>query len=340
MSNPEHSKDGTSDEIDLSQFFRLIGAGFRKAFSCLLTVFLYLKRNIWWFAGLILAGGLAGYLMDQNGEERQQIEVVVTPNLDENDYLFSTRTYLYDVVEEIQSEISARDTAFFKELGMDIDRMTGFEIGISPIIPLSKEVLEGDQQILEVLQELGDSDAISEMAASALKSQVIRDHRLIFAFSDLEIGEDYARKLLEYINSNTYYSRIVGIQKGNALERIESNDSLIKQIDVLVETYTSKIGRDRQGTTGQLVVDNQEILDIPALLRLKNNLQSETEMKRLEFEMKQGPVTVVNFGEPHKLVQPLFKRNLVQFPLIFISAFLLVSLIGYLNRKAKDLHMQ
>ena len=78
---------------------------------------------------------------------------------------------------------------------------------------------------------------------------------------------------------------------------------------------------------------------MPALLNLKNDLIVESETKRLVNEMKQDPVTIVSVGEPHKLVKPLFQNNLVFFPLLFVGAFLLFSIIRYLNGKAEELDL-
>jgi hypothetical protein len=339
MTNPAPSTPEPSDEIDLGQLFRLIGNGFRNLFRWFLSVYLYFKRHFYWFAGLVLLGGLTGYLAGQFLDDKQQIEVIVTPNQDEANYLFNTRTYLYDVVEEVQAKIKGKDSAFFESLGMDFEKMKGFEIEVTPLISQNTQIRESEERILEALQEFGNSEALSEIAVAEFRNQSIRDHRLFFYYKDPTPGKEYVGKMLEYLNSNAYYTRLVQIQKENAQRRIEQNDSLIAQIDKLVEVYTGKINRDRSSSEGQLFLENREVVNVPALLTLKNELIVESETKRLENEMKQDPVTIVSVGEPHKIVKPLFQKNLVFFPLLFVGAFLLFSLIRYLNGKAEELDL-
>ena len=125
MAQPESTRPDPSDEIDLGQLFNLIGKGFQKVFRAFLRVYLYFKRNIFWFAGLGILGVLIGYLTNQFVEDKQKLEVIVSPTTDDTNYLFDTRAYLYDIVGEIQSEIKAKDTAFFRSLGLDADRNEG-----------------------------------------------------------------------------------------------------------------------------------------------------------------------------------------------------------------------
>lgn len=337
MSKPASTNPESSDEIDLGHLFKLIGDGFRSLFRRLLSVYLYFKRNFYWLAGLILLGGLTGYLVGQLVDEKQQLEVIVSPNQDEANYMFNTRTYLYDVVDEVQLKIKAKDTTFFRELDMDFGKMKGFEIEIAPLTPQNEEILENGERILTALQEFERSEALSDILVSEFNNQTIRDHRVMFFFKDETIGEDYAGKILEYINSNAFYARLVQIQKDNAKERIERNDSLIAQIDRLIDVYTDRMGREKTASQSSLVLDNTELLDVPSLFMLKNELVMESEAKRMEYEMKQEPITIINFGQPHLVNKPLIQNKLVAFPSLFVGIFLLVSMVRYLNRKAEEL---
>ena len=320
----------TSDEIDLGQLFKLIGQGFRNIFKGFLSVYLYFKRHFFWLAGLALLGVFTGYLTGRWTEDRQKLDVIVTPNLD-------TRNYLYDVIAEIQADIEAKDTAFFGSLGMDFQAMDGFEVEVSPIKD-ERQNSPGNSQILETLKDFRNSEAIAEMVREELSEQITRDQRITFFFKNPEIGTPYAGKVLEYINSNPYYEQLLEIQRTNARERIERNDSLVRQIDLLINTYTDKLASEQTSPEGRLILENQESLDIPSLFELKNRLIRDIETKRLELEREKEPITVVSFGKPHKVTRPLFRQNLILFPLLFLGAFLLVSLVRYLNRKASELN--
>ena len=143
-----------------------------------------------------------------------------------------------------------------------------------------------------------------------------------------------------YINSNPYYQGLLQIQEDNAEKRIQRNDSLYRQIDLLIENYTEKMAREQTGSQGQFTLENQESLDVPSLFELKNQLIEDTELKKLELQMTRDPITIVNFGNPDKLDKQLFQKDIIFYPLLFMALFLLISLIRYLNRRTKELEVQ
>ncbi len=110
MADQQTPKETTSnDEIDLGQLFNMIGKGFTNLFNFFLRFFLYIKRNIIKFVILSVVGLLLGYGLNQIIVKKQKIEVIVKPNLE-------SKNYLYDVVDEIGSNIKAKDTVFFSKL--------------------------------------------------------------------------------------------------------------------------------------------------------------------------------------------------------------------------------
>jgi hypothetical protein len=187
------------------------------------------------------------------------------------------------------------------------------------------------------MKDFGNSPAIGDLVRETLREKTTKDHRITFYFKDPITGEDFAEKLMGYVNSNAYYSQLLQTQRKNAQERIQRNDSLVKQIDLLINNYTEQMTREQGGTEGRLVLENQEPLNVPSLFELKNQLIRDTESKRLELDTKKEAITIVNFGKPHKIIKPLFQKNYVVFPLVFIGGFLLISLIRFLNRKSFEL---
>jgi len=340
MATPESNTPDSSDEIDLGQLFNLIGKGFQKVFRAFLRVYLYFKRNFFWFAGLGVLGILTGYLVNQFVEDKQQLEVIVSPTTDDTNYLFDTRAYLYDIVGEIQSELKAKDTAFFTSLGLDPAKMKGFEVDIVPLSSQDREMLEDQSGTLEALKDFGNSEAISEILQSEFRKRTNKDQRITFYFRETTPGKEYAEKIMAYINSNPYYRQILQIQEYNAEKRIRRNDSLYSQIDLLIENYTVKMAREQSGSQGQFTLENQEPLDVPSLFQLKNQLIRDSELKKMELQMNRDPITVVSFGNPHKIDKPFVQKNIIFFPLLFVTLFLLISLIRYLNRKAIELKVQ
>ncbi|MCX2718534.1 hypothetical protein [Lentiprolixibacter aurantiacus] len=331
MSDNPTNNQNQSDEIDLGQLFAMIGRGFNNLFKGLLRGFLYLKRNLVILATLIIVGGLLGFALKFVVGEEQKLDVIVTPNLD-------TKNYLYDVVAEIQSDIKSKDTVFFSSMGMDMDKMDGFKIEITPLKTQSGSGLEDEMKFLELLKDFDNSDEITDILKSELEDKTTKDQRITFYFKDAKSGKEYAQKIIDYINSNPYYTDLLKVYTENAQNRIRRNDSLIGQIDVLINNYTQKMLKEQAMTEGRLVLENQEPLNIPSLFELKTRLTRDTEEKKLELEETEKAITVVNFGKPHKVQKPLFQKDVALIPLIFVGLFFLFSFIRYLNRKAKEMH--
>ncbi|MBT8284105.1 MAG: hypothetical protein HKO75_01885 [Flavobacteriaceae bacterium] len=324
--------DQSNDEIDLGQLFALIGNGFNRIFRGLLSVFLYFKKNLVILTVLVIVGLLLGFGLRMIVGEEKKLDVIVTPNLD-------TKNYVYNIIEELQADIKAKDTAFFNSLGMDIEKMKGFEIEISALKNKYASSNEEEMKFLELLKDFESTGAISGILRGILQDKTTRNERITFFFKDDEIGEDYAGKIINYINSNPYYNELLKVYNENAQNRIALNDSLIRQVDVLINNYTNKMLKEQATTEGRLVLENQEPLNIPSLFSLKNNLIQDTESKRLELEQRQDAITVVNFGKPHKVQKPLFQKKITLIPLILIGIFLLFSFLKYLNRKANEMQI-
>jgi hypothetical protein len=322
-----------SDEIDLGQLFALIEKGIQKTFVGFLKIFLYFRKNVIILSALIFIGLLAGFGLKFILGEEQKLDVIVTPNLD-------TKNYLYDVIDEIQSDIKSKDTTFFQSMGMEVDKMTGFKVEINPLKVKSGSGLEDEMKFLELLKDFENSGAISDILRSELLDKTTKDQRITFIFDDPNIGEVYAQKILSYINSNSYYNDLLEVYTENARERIQRNDSLIRQIDVLINNYTEKMVREQSATEGRLVLENQESLDIPSLFTLKNRLIQDIESKKLELlERRDQAITVVSFGKPYKVQKPFFQKKIAWVPLSLLGIFFLFSFFKYLNRKAKEMQL-
>ncbi|WP_445383560.1 hypothetical protein [Robiginitalea sp. IMCC43444] len=333
MSENLSNKQGNNDEIDLGQLFKMIGNGLNRLFHGFLKIFLFVKKNVFWLGGLAIAGAVLGFGLNKLVGVEQQIDVIATPNLD-------SKEYLYDVIEEIQANAKAKDTAFFSQLSVDIEKLKGFKLEITPVVSEQSSNFEDELEFLELLQKFENSAAIEDIVRAQLMDKGSLDQRISFTFKETGTVLEEARKIMAYINSNEYYRDLIKIHTENARQRIERNDSLIKQIDLLINNYTRKMMTEEKGVEGRLVLENEEPLNIPALFNLKNLLIKDTESKKLELKQKQEAITIVNFGKPYRVMKPLMQKNIVRFPLIFIGFFLLITLFKYLNRKSKEMQLE
>ncbi len=328
---PQNNQN-SSDEIDLGQLFKMIRKGLDRIFRSFLRLFLYLKKNALILVGLAVLGVAIGFGLNQIVTKGMKTDIIVKPNLE-------SKNYLYDVVDEIQANIKAKDTSFFQPLGISFDQLKGFKVEIKPIEGEQRgKNMEDQMKYLETLQNFENTAIISDVVRTEILNNSSLNHQISFYYKDAHYGQECARKLMDYINSNPYFEELIEIYQVNAKERIEKNEAVIRQLDDLITNYSEKIGEKKNSVgEGRIILDNEESLDMKGIFELKNSLIRDTERKKLELQEQTSTVSVINFGRPQQVQKPFFGKNIVLLPTILIGLFFLWSLVGYLNKKSLEI---
>ncbi|MDF4201472.1 hypothetical protein PXD56_00805 [Maribacter sp. SA7] len=328
-SDQSPSTQSNSDEIDLGQLLQLIKRGFNAIFRWILRVFLYLKKNILLLIGLVVVGLAIGYGLNQIISKKYKTEVIVKPQIE-------SKNYLYDVVAEIQSNIKAKDTLFFKSIGIENIDFNGLNIEISRVAEVGNS--ESDLKYLELLQSFENTDAIADIVRAELQNKSSFNHRITFSYKDATFGKVFAEKAVNYINTNNYYNNLLEVHRKNAMGRIEADEKLLKQVDEIIENYTDGLVSNKDNSsTERIVLDNQEQVNIADLFEYKTSLIRDIETKRLELEERIAPVSIINMGQPQVEQKSFFGKSIVLIPVIFVSVFFILSVLVYLNRKSKSI---
>jgi len=318
-----------SDEIDLGQLFQLIGRGFNAVFRWVLRVFLYLKKNIFILIALVVLGLAIGYALNRIISKKLKTEVIVKPQIE-------SKNYLYDVIDEIQSNIDAKDSLFFKGIGIEDIDFNGLEVTIGRVIEEGSS--ESDIKYLELLQSFENIDAISDIVRAELQNKSSFNHRITFYYKNAQFGKNFTNKVLAYINTNTYFTELITVYRDNAQNRIKENENLLKQVDDIIVNYTSGLAAKGKTTVGErIVLDNQEQVSIADIFEYKTELIRDIESKKLELAQKIEPVSVINLGQPQVVHKSFFGKNVVLIPIVFILIFFMISILIFLNKKSKSL---
>ncbi|MEM9001254.1 MAG: hypothetical protein AAGB24_13400 [Bacteroidota bacterium] len=330
---PPKNTNMPSNEIDLRQLLQLIRRGFQILFESFLRLFWHLKKNSIVLGGLIIFGVLLGWGLNQIIEKKIKTEVIVKPNLESKDFLYNT-------VDEINANIKAKDINFFNQLGIHIASFKGLEITVEPLGVKSYNSKE-NFEYLELLEKFQNAGFVSDvLRAEILKNSPV-NHKITFYYKNLEEGNQFCEKIAGYINSNNYFKQLVDTYRQNAFDRIEKNEILIEQIDVLINSYSKSLQQDKTGlTSGQILLENEEQLDITGLFQLKNKLIEDIEQKKLEIKRRENPITIINFGKPQEVEASFFGQTIVLIPLILVALFFLFSFVKYLNKKSAALVIQ
>ena len=332
MADNQHNKaNNGTDEIDLGQLFNLIGRGFNRVFRAFLRLFLYFKKNALLLIGLAVVGLAIGYGLNRIISKKLKTEVIVKPQLE-------SKNYLYDVIDEVQANIKAKDTLFFRSIGIEELDFNGLEVTIAPVDD-NKVSTESEMKYLELLQSFENTDAIADIVRAELQNKSSFNHRITFNYKNASLGNEFATKTMAYINSSPYFVGLIEIYRANASGRIKENQDLLLQVDEIIANYAAKMGKESTSfDNGKIVLDNQETVNITGLFSLKNELIRDIESKKLELESRTDPIRIINFGKPQVVQKSFFGKNIVLIPLVLIGLFFLVSFFKYLDRKSLEIN--
>ena len=328
-SNQLPSTQNNSDEIDLGQLFQLFRRGYNAIFRWILRVFLYLKKNMLLLIGLVVIGLAIGYGLNKIISKKYKTEVIVKPQIE-------SKTYLYDAVNELQSNIGSRDTLFFKSIGIDNIDFNGLNIEISRVEEVGNS--ENDIQYLELLQSFENTDAIADLVRAELQNKSSFNHRITFYYKNPANGKIFAEKVLNYINTNSYFNSLLEVYRNNAIARIKEDEKILIQIDEIIANYTKGLAsKENSSSNDKIILDNQEQVNIADIFEYKTGLIRDIEAKKLELQERVVPVSIINLGQNQVERKSFFGKSIVLIPVIFIVLFFITSVLIYFNRKAKEL---
>ena len=263
---------------------------------------------------VILAGVLLGYFLTDNDKpSSKEATVLVKIN-------FDAGNYVYDTVDLINLKISSEDTDFFtQEIKLNEDEIID-EVSISPVIDI-KDIMAKDIQANEIralFENLEYEDGFS--VTEGFKSDY--DYHFIKVNVSNNSSIETINKVIDYFNNNPLFAEL----KERNLQRISSiisdNEQTIKQIDKLLEYYTT----ETSANNSQLYIDNKNLRP-NELIKTKINLQSENqELKRESLTSKE---TVITINESNVLIEnnSLASNKMVYYPFLFLLIYLIVSVL-------------
>jgi hypothetical protein len=329
---PKNRSQSDSDEIDLGQLFRLIGQAFQGLFNALLSVFLYLKRNLVILLILAVVGFAIGFTLSKIITKKQKIQVIVKPN-------WESKNYLYDVIGEVQANLEAKDTTFFRGIGVHLEDFGGYKVEIEPVNDPAALEEKAQIEYLELLQKFENTGIVADVLRAEILDKSSLNHRVTFTYKNYEKGPELAGAVIKNLNLNNFYKGLTQIHKENAETRISENKALIDQIDRILDSYTKKMA-DSQPTSSdnRIVLSTEEELNVSELLEFKSNLIRDTERMKVELLEQAEPINIINFGKPQQVRKPFFGKNFVLLPTIFILLFLLFDFLRFLNRRSAQIH--
>jgi hypothetical protein len=260
-------------EIDLKQVNEKVKGAISGIGNAIINGILFLKRNIIIITILFIIGAVAGYLIDKKGKVYDH-QIIVMPN-------FGSVDYVYSKVKLLSSKIKENDTVFIKSVGINNPKKL-IDIEISPINNVYDFVHQRETNF-ELLKLMAEDGTISKVVEDNMTSKNYSYHRIMLSTKGKTDSKMLIMPLMSYLNDNTYYDVIQKEQMKNLEIKLRANDSIIKQIDGILNSFAK--GRSTGSSGGSLVYN--ENTELSEIIKRKDELINEKailNISRINFD--------------------------------------------------------
>ncbi|GGC81536.1 hypothetical protein GCM10011508_06050 [Flavobacterium lutivivi] len=269
MNNSPQNND--SQEIDLSQISRKIGGFFDGIIFNIFRIIFFLKRNIVLVGILLVLGAGLGYFLDKTNKNYEN-QIVVIPNFDSVDYLYSK-------IELINSKVKEGDTIFLKNVvGIKNPKKLGL-IEIKPITDVYKFIKDKDNNF-EMIKLMAEDGDIKKIIEENVTSKNYPYHLITFFTSEETSLDKTINPILNYLNQSDYYAKIQKEYVNNVKVKMIENDTIIKQIDGFLNSLSKSINSSQKSDKLVYYNENSQLNDV---IKTKDQLVYEQGSHRLEL---------------------------------------------------------
>jgi hypothetical protein len=322
MSN-KNEQNSNAEEIDLFSLKEFISKAINKS---IMNNFLFLKKNVYKLSLLFIIGLLLGVVVDYLLRS-YVAEVVVNSNFTSNDYLYSRVDQLNNhFIQNSKSEITISNYKKFTKIEVEpvVDVYT-FVNNMSPNALVNAQTSQ-NFEMLKLMSEKGDINKIIEDEVTSKNYDLQR----IEIYSKEKVEEKDIKSIINYLNKDAYFDSILHLNISNIKGRIVKNDSIIAQIDKLIQSYSSSIARGDASV--MFKNDNSEV---NSLIIQKKELITKIDEDKLSL-IRQNKIIKDNTIVCNKINNKGIANKLkFIFPILFIFLFLFISYIKRLNQKSQ-----
>lgn len=307
-----HSQD---QEIDLGQIGKGISNFFKGIIDSFFKFLFFLKKKFILILLLAIIGVVAAFLL---GSKQYTHEISVLPN-------FKSNEYLYAKIIQINTKLREKDRAFFSQIGIQhSDRIKKIEIEAYPaLFPfVNDKENENNFELIKLMTEEGGVEKIMNEESIGINYY---HHKITITSEGMLSKEAFIAPLLKYLNTSPYFEAQQKINLKNVQNKIILNDSLIAQIDKIIDLLSSN--------SSNVTVSISEKNSLPELVQKKDELiyanQSLLIKQSLYDQIIKEESSVINIRK----FDLLLLNPKVFFPLVLILGYLMG--YGLLNAAKK-----
>lgn len=254
-------------EIDFADVSRKIKGSLSRFGIAVFNMLLFVKRNLIILGVLFIIGAGLGYYLDKKTKVYDH-QIIVTPN-------FGSAEYLYSKVNMLSAKLKEKDTVFLKSLGIKKPKAL-LDIEIEPINNVYDFVNQRATNF-ELLKLMAEDGNVSKVIEDPTTSKNYTYHKILLSTKNKADSQTLIDPLLAFLNDSNYFKQIQQQEKINLEVKLKENDSIITQIDGVVNSFSARGGTSAK--TGSLVYnENTELSNI-----IKNKDELINEKARLHI---------------------------------------------------------
>lgn len=307
-------------EIDLGQLSKKIGEKVQSFIDWMFDGFLFIIRNKFIIGGLFILGAGLGFYMDKTIKEYDH-QVIVTPN-------FGSTDYLYSKINLINSKIKEGDTIFLKNIGIKKPKEFS-KIEVEPIVDVYR-FIGGNEQNFEMLKLMAEDGDLKKIVEDNLTSKNYTFHLISFITDEITNEEQVLNPLLSYLNESEFYKKIQKEHINNINVKIRQNDSIISQIDGILNQFSKAVGSNQK--SDKLVYYNENT-QLNEVIKTKEALINEQGSKRLELITSDKIVKENSYTLNIENRKALNGKKKLILPFLFVGLFLLFGVLRSFYRR-------
>lgn len=303
------STNSQDQEIDLGQVFKKIGSFFQNIVDGFFDAILFVKKNIIILSILFIVGAGLGFYLDKTNKTYNN-EIIVTPN-------FGSVDYLYSKIALLDAKKKENDTLFFSNLGIKNVKEFG-KIQIEPIIDVFKFVDKKPDnfELIKLMAEDGDLDKIVE---NDVTSKNYPFHLIKFSTTKKTDNEKTIEPLLNYLNDSEYFKTIQKQYFENENIKLKANDSIIAQIDNLIDGFSESVSSGSKTDKMVYISDNNQLNEI---ISTKNQLIGEKGILKINLINNDKVIKDISTTINSIDTKGLKGKKKFALPLLFIILFI------------------
>ncbi len=319
-------------EIDLGQLFGKIGNLFDTIISSIFKGILFVQKNIILLLVLVAVGVGVGYYLDTENKAYNH-EIIVSPN-------FGSVDYLYNKVNLMNSKIRQKDYSFLKSIGISQPKNIS-KVSIKPIVDIYSFVNENkaaannaqNSQNFELVKLLSEDGDINKVLSDTLTSRNYNHHRISISTDGTTTNKETIDPILAYLNDSSFHKEYQKSYIDNIHFKIEQNGIIIKQIDGLLNQFSSTSSNQKND---KLVYYNENS-QLNGVIEQKNSLINEIGVLKTQLisldKIVLDKSRVVNI----KNTKGLNNKMKLLLPFLLVLGFLFVTFFisFYKNQAAK-----